>query len=171
MPRTPYTDDFITAARQVFIDGDMSMQKLADSSEELLGQEIGVDRLKQLSISDARGNWRVARQHQNALLAKDVSEEVESIRQLTYQQLIMSSTSGLYLQGKPGELEAVRQIVNDECPDIKIVNINPRGVEPALLNAYMNLLAKSKTPITSRVDARTELQKAMEVSRQAIKEL
>lgn len=161
----------IEKAKEIFLgDRFMSLEKLSDASEDLLGQKIAFENLKKYA---QRGNWSHEKQilHQAEETGDDITKEVEAIRRVLFDQITTANRGGLLIVGETSDdLEAKLNELLEGYPDLDWVKVNPGAVNATWVNAYMNLLDKANIGISSGASAKTSYQQALEIARKASRE-
>lgn len=161
-----FTDDLVRRAREIYLGNEhLTLRELSKQSANLLGQETGYDRLKDWATV---GYWRVEKKRKYPT-PSSISDEVDHIRRIVYNQIVTAATSGLYLSGE-FDKEAVLRAIAD-IPGIKISKIKPQALDLSAVNAYTNLLARIKVAVHApEASAKTDREKAMELIREVQEE-
>lgn len=160
-----YSDEYLARLKDFFLNNpDVSMEEMANNSEQLFGKAIPFELLRKTVRP-----WMVERTATAAENAGDISHEVNTIRRVIYRQIIAAEQGGIFISGSQAE-EAV-EIIKSAGLDIEITTFRPGGVDHNLVNAYMNLLAKSNLKFNlDSSSAKTSRERALEIAREALDE-
>ena len=165
--------DAIKRLKEYFLDHpEIDYEKLAEMSASICGQEVVLDAIKRESAAD--GNWYVERNSRQYGKTDEISEEINHVRQIVYQQILVSNEGGLFISAKDGQDFNESEIVQalSKLHWVKVVKIKPGGVDAAMVNAYMNLLSKTNVPISlSGTSGKTSREQAIEMIRKVQEEL
>lgn len=182
-PHTDYHPEIWTRLKEYYFSHPgISLRQTAARSAMICGKSVKYGDLKPIA---QRENWEVERNRllaQVAIQANDeleavdaeadnVINEVNNIRRIVYRQIVAASENGLLLTGE-FDRDAVIALLTG-IPDLKIVKLRPGGVDAQMVNAYMNLLAKSnvRLDLAGGVSGKTSREQALEVIDEADKEL
>ena len=134
----------------------LNLQDLSKRSEELFGRKI-----EHSAVRNYASGWEAER---NALRGGevDVSSEIDDIRRALYRQIIALSEPGLIVTG---EIELAKSALAG-VPGLSIKETGT--VNHQDVNAYMNLLSKSKYDIKPGASAKTSQQRAIEIAREHV---
>lgn len=160
-----WSDDFVNHAKEVFLANEhLSLSMIAKQSKELLGQQIDVHRLKK--IAKENGDWQVVKKAKYASSSRpSISDEVEQIRQAVFDSIVAAVSGGIFISGDFNEDEVMEAII--DIPGVNIKYIDPAALPLDAVNAYTNLLSRTKTPVTpTGVSAKTEREKAIDLYRE-----
>jgi hypothetical protein len=163
-----YSEDLIERAREIFLaNPELSFAELSRQSANLLGFHIELDSLKEYA---AKGNWAVQRSAlQGNKSDTDIISEVNIIREILFSQILAESRTGLLITGNFDKEEIAHRLSG---LDIKIVEFSPRGVDPQLVNAYMNCLQKAGIKLEGLgTSAKTSRQQIIEQAQEEIMRL
>lgn len=140
----------------------LSVRTIAEMSEKVFGRHISPDTLKDFV---QRGGWQALR-NSSAVSSEEISREVNDIRKIVYHQIVNNSSGGILIRGDVSYDEILERLDGLEVTLVYIEN-----TDPGLVNAYMNLLAKSKLDLNlSSGSAKTPRQQVIEEARQVISE-
>lgn len=174
MPNTKpfgnFSEDLLARLKAYYLaNPGLSMEAISELSEQLVGQHVPSDRLKVYAKNDKTGNWFVERNRREGAgqTNKDIIEEIHNIRRMVYEQLVSSHQSGLLLLGDFDHDEVTLYLAK-RFPNIDFVEIRPGSIDPALINAYMGLLSKSKANLDITSSAKTSYEQALELARKAV---
>lgn len=166
MPKSVHgvTEREIEIAKQMFLEQGIPLPALSSLSQKLIGKHIPVDVLKHASRDDPDGSWATQRR----LLTEgtqDVTDEIQHLRQIMYQQIVLQSNAGLFLSGEFDEEEVKRRLRG--IPGLEIKRWGGR-VDSNLINTYMNILAKSNIEIRlSGANGKTPREQVLDAIRMA----
>lgn len=158
----------IRLLKEYYLSSFCTYKDLATLSESICSQKIAYTNLIEYIRFDPEGDWEVTRNSLQFANRDDVTQEVNDIRKIVYQQIIALSENGLLLVGDIDESDVKKRL---EGLDIKLVRIRPGGVDGNLVNAYMNLLQKSNIPINAPgSSSKTPLEQGIDLIRQTMGE-
>jgi hypothetical protein len=152
-----HSDELIEAAKAAYLKSNMSMAELARNSQSLIGQHISLNKLLYYSRRDSEGRWDVLRKAN----PDKVSREINHLRGLLYEQIVANAEGGFFVTGEDLD-EAVLIETLSQIDGIQIRKINPGSTEPALVNAYMNILAKANITTDIGVSAKTSREQVLD---------
>lgn len=133
-----YNEEYLEAAKRLFLAG-MSLDDIAEQSEELLGMPIAKDRLNGYSV---KYKWVVEKGQNKSKPSDDVKVQVDTIRNLIFAQIVAESESGLLVSLGEDQRDLVINFLNEN--EIVYKDFTPRGINPQLVNSFMGLLTDSK---------------------------
>lgn len=172
MPKfSAYNSEVAISLRTFFLaNPSMDLRQLARLSESICGQEVPYEKVKELA---GRENWEVQRAAKKGdEEVDDVLAEVQHIRRMVYQQMVVANEAGLLVTGLPEMLETASNLLGSLGENVKVVRIRPGGLDASMVNAYMNLLAKTNMNLNMKSGSgKTGRQEAIELSVEADKEL
>lgn len=157
--------EVVEQARALYVAGGVTLEQIAEQSKSLFGQEIPYETLRVIARNNSK-IWTVERNAETS----DISGEVDEIRRIIFEQIVTESQEGYFVAlDDLDRAEEVYDMLFDmqvEYPgaikgDIK--RIKPRGVDHNLVNAYMNLLSKSKIDINIGASAKTSFEQVVEL--------
>lgn len=160
-----YSDEYIDRLKDFVINNPgVSLEEIAANSEQLFGRAINFELLRRIARP-----WTVERNAAAAESAGDISHEVNTIRQLIFHQLVAAKQGGIFITG--AQAAEAADIIRAAKMDIEILPLKPGGVDYNLVNAYMNLLAKSNLKFNlDNTSAKTSRERALELAREALDE-
>jgi hypothetical protein len=163
-----FNEEYLEAAKRLFLGG-MSLDDIAEQSEELLGMPIARDRLNGYSV---KYKWVVEKGQNKSKQSDDVKVQVDTIRNIIFAQIVAESESGLLISLEKNQYDLVTGFLDEKKITYKDV---PCRINPQLVNSFMGLLTDSKgagienlgrTAKTSRQQVLEEARRAIEESRQ-----
>ena len=141
----------------------LSSRAIADMSEKVFGRHISPDTIKDWI---QRGGWQALRNGASSASSEEISREVNDIRKIVYHQIVNNASGGILIRGDVSYEEVLERL---EGFEVTLVYVE--STDPGLVNAYMNLLAKSKLDLNlSTGSAKTPRQQVIEEARQVIAE-
>jgi len=156
-----YGRNVIQAAEEIFVQSNMSLREFCRQSERLVGRPLDYERMLKLA---QRLNWTTKQAaHKAESGGPDIDHEIQTIRRIVYEQIVLSSQRGLVITGEV-EIGLVQAALTGL--DVTVHQLNPQGPDPQLVNSYMNLLAKSNYTPTTTISAKTPLEKAQDIIRE-----
>lgn len=167
--KSKYNKDLMAGALEVYLaNPKLTLVELSEKSEELLGQKITLDSLKDVAAAE---KWAVKR---SAVVPDDstdeIVQEVMTIRRILFEQIVNESRSGLMITGENLDKEEIGRRLTGL--DLEVAEVSPRGVDAQVINAYMNCLAKTGISIKGLgSSAKTSHQQALEVVREAMEDM
>lgn len=160
-------DDLFKTLREIYIGSpNLTLKELSDMSQDLCGKFVDLDAIATRSRIEG---WDVER---NALRNDNtsVASEVHHIRQIVYQQIVAANESGLLLVGDFDHEEVTSLLKGIE--GLRVTKLRPGGVDAAMVNAYMNLLAKSNIRLDMvGASGKTSREQGLDLFKEAMAEL
>lgn len=162
------TTEAWTRLRRSFVESNMTLEEIASLSESIVGQHVSYEQVKDRSKRDPAGSWEILRAAYRSSNAKsDIAEEVDTIRQLVYRQIVHSSLSGVFVYGDV-DLDDVRKAIKGVRGVEGCAQINP-SLDASYVNSYMNLLAKSGKSGLPRPSAKSSRQQVIDLIKESSK--
>lgn len=141
----------------------LSARAISDMSEKIFGRSISTDLIKGWI---QKGGWQALRNATSSVTSEEIAQEVNAIRKIVYQQIVNNASGGILIRGDVPYDEIAARL---EGLDLILVYVE--STDPQLVNAYMNLLAKSKLDLNlSSGSAKTPRQQVIEEARAVISE-
>lgn len=154
-------------AEEAFVTGNLTLAELSNRSKEIAGQHIGFERLRFIAMQNDWNARRLAWREKNGKPETDIAAEVDSVREMLYQQIYLSGKDGLTLTGD-FDKEVVKSLLKN-VEGLQVIEGRRGGVDPQIVNAYINLLSKSNYDLKiGDRSAKTPLQKAQDIVRAAL---
>lgn len=156
--------EMVEILKNHYVTSDLTVDKLAGMSKKLVGKQIPRETI---NTYVKRNMWNVERNRIRSEKGSDagkIQQELDEIRELVYKQIVQGAKKGLFLTGD-FDREEVMELLSG-IDGVEVSKINPRGIEPSWVNAYVNLLDKSKVIDNlkpSGVSGKTALQQAEEL--------
>ncbi len=162
-----YNEEYLEAAKRLFLGG-MSLDDIAEQSEELLGMPIARDRLNGYSV---KYKWVVEKGQNKSKPSDDVKVQVDAIRNLIFAQIVAESESGLLVSLDEDQHDLVETFLKEQ--EVTYKYVAPRGINPQLVNSFMGLLTDSKGAGIENLGrtAKTSRQQIIEETRKGISEV
>ena len=157
-----WSPEFESSVEEYFLSHSIGLHQLARKSLSLFGEEFSPEEIKYYSD---KGKWSLKKTGSSE--DNDIGLEVETIRKVLFRQIVSMSEGGLIVSGEEEAIEALR--VELESRGLIVNLVAPGGVEPSLVNSYMNLLAKANFDLGKAASKKTSQQKALEMLRESRK--
>lgn len=167
MANSDYSRDYLNKARDLYLTNPtLNVSDIARLSSDLLGQPIDPDTLR---LHAQKEGWAAQKARENFKPNMSITEEVNQIRQVVFRQIIAAEHGGVFVTGP--QLSQAVELLKNAGLEVELLDLKPGGVDHNLVNAYMNLLAKSKININlDSVSAKTPRELAIELAKEALSE-
>jgi hypothetical protein len=160
-----HSDELIEAAKAAYLKSNMSMAELARNSASLIGQHVTLNKLLYYSRRDPEGRWDVLRKAR----PDKISLEINHLRALLYEQIVANAEGGYFVTGDNLD-ETILIETLSRIDGIQIRKINPGSTEPALVNAYMNILSKANIQADTGISAKTSREQVLDAIEEYLEE-
>lgn len=160
-----YSDEYLSRLKDFFLNNPgVSLEEIAANSEQLFGRPISFELVRRIVRP-----WQVERNAVTAESATDISGEVNTIRRVIFRQIVAAEQGGFFISGP--QVDEAAEIIKSAGLEIEVVSLRPGGIDHNLVNAYMNLLAKSNLKFNlENTSAKTSRERALELAREALDE-
>lgn len=155
-----WSPEFEKSVEEYFLSHSIGLHELAHKSLSLFGEKFSPEDIKFYSN---RGKWSLKKT--GSTEGNGISLEIETIRKVLFRQIVSMSEGGLIVSGEEEVIEALR--IELESRGLTVNLVAPDGVEPSLVNSYMNLLSKANFDLGKAASKKTSQQKALEMLRES----
>jgi hypothetical protein len=98
-----------------------------------------------------------------------ISLEINHLRALLYEQIVANAEGGYFVTGDDLD-ETILIETLSRIDGIQIRKINPGSTEPALVNAYMNILSKANIQADTGISAKTSREQVLDAIEEYLEE-